>query len=183
LNISTPNAPVPTVSYTTNQISTTATSADVEFDATGSSNYTSVLWDFGGGNANPNPVATYTYTMNQTYSVTLTLTNGCGTVDSTFDVTVTGIGINETALAKSLNIYPNPTNGAFTVRFALEKREAVNVTVLDPIGRIIERKDLGTVEGATEIAFDLSDEASGVYMVQITTDSGVITKRITVRNK
>ncbi len=183
LNISTPNAPVPTISYSTNQISTTATSADVEFDATGSSNYTSVLWDFGGGNTNPNPVATYTYTMNQTYSVTLTLTNGCGTVDSTFDVTVTGIGINETALAKSLNIYPNPTNGAFTVRFALEKREAVNITVLDPIGRIIERKDLGTVEGATEIAFDLSDEASGVYMVQITTDSGVITKRITVRNK
>lgn len=183
LNINTPNAPVPTVSFTTNQVSTTATSADVEFNATGSSNYSSVLWDFGGGNTSSNPIATFTYNMNTTYSVTLTLTNGCGTVDSTFDVTVTGIGIVETDLSRSLNIYPNPTNGAFTVSFALEKREDVRIAILDAVGRIVEQKDLGKVEGPTEVAFDLSNEASGVYMVQITSDSGVITKRITVRNK
>jgi hypothetical protein len=183
LSVTTPSGPQPGIAFSVNQVNTTATTADVEFDATASSNYTSLTWDFGGGNTSTNVVATNTYTMNQTYSVTLTLTNGCGQVDSTFDVTVAGIGIDESNLARSLNIFPNPSAGSFAVDFDLQSSEGVTINVLDPIGQLVARQELGVVQGAQHLTFDLESQASGVYLVQIVTDSGTLTRRITIRSK
>lgn len=181
LSFTTPTAPMPTISFTAVQIATTMVDATVQFDASASTNYTSLTWDFGGGITSNSAMATNTYTMNQMYSVTLTLTNGCGVVDSTFDVTITGIGIEETALARSLSIYPNPTNGAFTVSFEVPNSENVAITILDAIGREYQSQNMGKVTGAVSTSFDMSAAASGVYLVKITSDSGVITRRITVQ--
>ena len=177
-------APMPTIAFSQSQTATTATNATVNFDASASTNYTSITWVFGDGTPNgTNAVENHVYTQNQSYTVTLTLTNGCGTVDSTFTVTVAGIGINETALSRSLNIFPNPTDGAFTVNFNLSKDQDVSIKVIDALGRSVLLKELGKVNGAQSIGLDLSNNASGIYMVQIVSEEGTITRRITLQSK
>jgi PKD repeat protein len=184
ITATTPVGPMPSLAFTANQTSTTTTNALVTFNAGASTNFTSVTWNFGDGSANgTNATEVHSYTLNQTYTVTLTLTNGCGSVDSTFTVTVTGIGINETLLSRTLNIFPNPTDGAFTVAFDLENSQDVSIRVLDALGRTILVKEMGRVNGAQSVGLDLSQNATGIYMVQIVTEEGTITKRLTLRSK
>jgi PKD repeat protein len=184
LTASTVSAPLPTISFTQSQTSTTSIDAVVNLDASASTNYTSVTWVFGDGTPNgTNAIENHTYTQNQAFTVTLTLVNGCGSVDSTFVVNVTGIGIEETELSRTLNIFPNPTDGAFTVNFSVDQSTEVSIRVLDALGRSVIVREMGTVSGEQMIALDLSNNASGIYMVQIVTDKGTITKRLTLRNK
>ncbi len=184
LTATTPTGPMPTIAFSANQTSTTSTNAMVTFNAGASTNYTSVSWNFGDGSPNgTNATEVHPYSQNQTYTVTLTLTNGCGSVDSTFTVTVMGIGINETSLSRTLNIFPNPTDGAFTVAFNLESSQEVSIRVLDALGRTVLAKEMGKVNGAQSVGLDLSQNASGIYMVQIVTEEGTITKRLTLRSK
>jgi len=180
-NLTLPNGPLPGVGYTATQTTTTATSATVVFDASGSTNYSSLLWDFGNGNTSAAPVTTWNFSMNQAYTVTLTLTGSCGTTDSIITINVTGIGLAEDELARSLNIYPNPNNGVFTVQFSVSATTNAKLTLLDAVGREVYAKKLTRVEGEQTVAMDLANLAAGVYMLQLQTDAGTVTKRVTVR--
>ncbi len=184
LNVTTPTAPLPVIGYSATQTATTMSNAVVTFDASNSANYTSIKWEFGDGTPNgTNALEAHTYTMNQSYTVTLTLTNGCGSVDSTFTVNVMGIGLDETEIGQTLSIFPNPTDGKFNVAFEVTDNQDITIRVMDAIGRAVLVKDLGNVNGAQNVSLDLSNNASGIYMVQIVTDEGTITKRLTLRNK
>lgn len=70
-------------------------------------------------------------------------------IDSNFEVT---------------NIYPNPTNGEFTLEFN-NVEDVVSIKIIDLLGRTILTK---TVNSNIE-TIDLSNEENGVYLVEITT--------------
>ena len=71
----------------------------------------------------------------------------------------------------SVTLYPNPTKGKFTV----EGEGLSHVTVYNTIGQMVYDADC---EGNSAI-INLNSAESGIYMVRITTETGVITKRLT----
>ena len=78
------------------------------------------------------------------------------------------LGVNENALALDrISVYPNPTSGVLTVNSA----DAVKaISVYDTTGKQVSTSNTNTV--------DLSNQARGVYMVQVQTENGSTTKKV-----
>jgi len=70
-------------------------------------------------------------------------------------------------------LYPNPTSGKFYVTFSSELKNA-KVMLLDINGKIIQQ----SVGNGFKLSFDLSNVASGVYLMRIETEQGVVSKKV-----
>ncbi|MGC4039970.1 MAG: T9SS type A sorting domain-containing protein [Flavobacterium sp.] len=77
------------------------------------------------------------------------------------------------ATAKNISVYPNPA--MTVVNFSSEINTVFNkVEMADMNGRVVKTAVINATEGQVSV----NDLAAGVYMVKITTDSGVVTKKI-----
>ncbi|MCB9335508.1 MAG: T9SS type A sorting domain-containing protein [Flavobacteriales bacterium] len=142
------------------QFSYTINNDEVSF-MDSSANAVKYYWEFGDGNFSTikNPV--HTYSLDGDYTVCLTTFNSCSSDSSCqmFNILITGI--NE-SLKNKVNIYPNPTNGMFTVDIA-NSNTFVHYKILSIEGRIIEQGK--TAEN--KIMLDLSRESQGVYFLHV----------------
>ena len=80
-------------------------------------------------------------------------------------------GVNESE-ANNVNLFPNPT----TNRFTIEGKGLSHVTVFNTVGQMVYDMDC---QGES-VDVNLNNVETGVYMVRITTDQGMVTKRITI---
>jgi hypothetical protein len=74
----------------------------------------------------------------------------------------------------NLKLYPNPTNGNVFVSFESIQGETATVHVIDINGRVVKAESLGKLApGATGVQVETSDLTSGVYIVNVISDSGI----------
>jgi len=78
-----------------------------------------------------------------------------------------------------LTIYPNPTNGEFTVALGVEARHPVQLSVIDATGRMIYTEET-ILNGTQNAIIDLSHVAKGTYLVTVKTDKEQFAKRLIV---
>lgn len=91
-----------------------------------------------------------------------------------FSVTADGVaGIND-VLASKLTVFPNPVNNVITISSA-ENILLNGVQIADLNGRIVKSTQYNNISN-TEV--NVSDLASGVYMMTISSDKGTATKKI-----
>lgn len=82
------------------------------------------------------------------------------------------LGVND-YLASKFSVYPNPTNNV--VNFSNEANAVVSsIEMADLNGRVVKTATFNATEGEVSV----SDLATGVYMMTITTDQGVAVKKI-----
>jgi len=111
------------------------------------------------------------------YAITLTAEDEYGNVGScTFTLTVESVlGVDDYTLENGVVLYPNPANHTVNIANAtsiqLEK-----AAIYDINGRLVQNIDLSDM--ATEQSVDVSNLASGVYMVQIFGTEGQTVKRL-----
>ena len=126
-------------------------------------------------NGNPIPGGTsYVYcpTVSGNYEVVIVDANGCEVPSGSFEITFNPnapclVGIEEYGL--SLDIYPNPSNGQFTVKYELGHDAKMNLTVFDMLGnRVTETIRMNSSNGIQVI--DLSTQSDGVYMLRVLLD-------------
>ncbi len=104
----------------------------------------------------------------------------CGTTQwgEVEDYTITIPGVtsldNEDDLGNVV-IFPNPTNGDVTLNFAQVQSDVESVELRDMTGRLIA---ITSTVGGT-VKFDLSNEASGVYLIKVNGLGTSLTKKIT----
>ena len=96
----------------------------------------------------------------------------------TFHVHFFDAGVEEYQLADKLRIYPNPATDVVNVQCTMNNGqvEVQSVEVFDVYGKLV------TVVGANNYSplqtrINVSDLASGIYFVRVTTDAGAVTKR------
>jgi alpha-tubulin suppressor-like RCC1 family protein len=104
------------------------------------------------------------------------LGNGLVTTDSLTPGMVTGLCSMATQLAPSidegsLQVFPNPSPGRFTVR---SDGEQADLRIRNMIGQVVYRAR--TKGQAVEV--DLASQPSGMYCVTLRTNDGVITQRV-----
>ncbi|WP_165805936.1 HYR domain-containing protein [Marixanthomonas spongiae] len=114
------------------------------------------------------------------YTVTLTAEDEYGNVGTcTFELTVESIlGVDENSLSNSISMYPNPADSQVTISnksdIALE-----NAVIYDINGKLINQYDLRNMQGQQVI--DVSSLATGVYVVQITSETSSVSKRLIIK--
>ena len=115
---------------------------------------------------------------NGTYYISVNVMDfatGCDYIDTirvTFSVCV---GLNEKAGLPGFTIYPNPTNGLFTVNTPAAERATIEVVNLQ--GKVIYKNNLTS----SNQLIDLSANAKGVYFVTVTTTNGVEIQKMVIQ--
>jgi hypothetical protein len=78
-------------------------------------------------------------------------------------------------------IFPNPTNGEFTIRFEMLRQQDMNIIVQDMLGKTIYNEALDKFSGAYSKLLDLTQSARGVYIVEIASQNQAVHKRLIVQ--
>ncbi len=98
-------------------------------------------------------------------------TNG-QTSDPSATITFMTTGINDYTLDNSVTVFPNPTNGLVQIKNGEWRME--NVEVYDAYGKLLNTMNVNDHTAN----LDLSGYAKGTYFVRVTTEKGVVTKRV-----
>ena len=88
-------------------------------------------------------------------------------------------GIDEYGDRAGIQIYPNPSNGQFTVKFDKNIGQT-QIIVMNMLNEILFEQSTETVN-SNAVNFDLSNYAEGVYFVRIKTDSSEQVRKIVIR--
>ena len=78
----------------------------------------------------------------------------------------------------NLDVYPNPSRDIFNVSFTSEDVQNLDVRVLNVIGEVVYTEDLEQFVGEYTKAIDLATYTKGIYFLEITTNNGVINKKL-----
>jgi len=108
----------------------------------------------------------------QCYTVTGTDANGCSAT-SVFNLKVTHcLGVDATSADQAFSIYPNPSQGEFTLRSA----QAGSLNIVDETGRLVRQVELSL--NTPEIK--ISDLDNGIYFVTGIQEHGIIKQKLIV---
>lgn len=145
-----------------------------------STNADAFLWDMGGQGISPNPnPPPWNFIHGGTQVICLYAFNECG-VD-TLCQTVTSISTENYSIGQEeLNVYPNPSTNVFNVELRLVKAQAVYLRVLSPTGQAIRDELAESSSDKLHKQIDLSGYAKGIYLLQIQTENGIATRRLSL---
>ena len=101
----------------------------------------------------------FTATVNGNYALQLTA-NGCEYI--TDCVSITTVDVVETSFKKEINVYPNPSHGAFNIDLG-SMQEKVQVTIFDIYGKVVLEQNYDRSE---VISLSLSNP-TGVYFAHL----------------
>jgi subtilisin-like proprotein convertase family protein len=112
-----------------------------------------------------------------TYTVTITGEDASGNVGTcSFQLTVESVlGIESNELNNAISMYPNPAQDRVTISNS-SNIQLETAVIFDLNGKMINQIDLSTMQG--EQVINISDLASGVYMIQLTSDTSSTIKRL-----
>lgn len=105
-------------------------------------------------------------------------TNGRGVWTNRSFFSAYAVGVEEyqqqVSNGNNLSLFPNPTNGNVTVNFNGVEGETAAIQIMDLSGRTVKSENLGKLNsGDTNYSFETTGLNSGVYIVNISSDSGV----------
>lgn len=127
------------------------------------------------------PYATQSfYVVNQpgAYTVSIADNNTCSASSQPFDVILTNVDDDVVAgRTAELHLFPNPTNGLFTIETEVTQAGPVRIELVNAVGELVMTLNEQTAGGNFRTTVTMGDLASGVYNVVVTTGN----QRWTVR--
>ncbi|MFL2574426.1 MAG: T9SS type A sorting domain-containing protein [Flavobacteriales bacterium] len=81
----------------------------------------------------------------------------------------------------NLDVYPNPSRDIFNVTFVAEDIQDLEVKVINVVGEVVYTEALEQFVGEYTKQIDLTDNSKGVYFLEITTNSGVVNKKLIIQ--
>jgi hypothetical protein len=101
--------------------------------------------------------------------------NGTGTANLIDNIMIRRsiVGMKENLLAGQLHVFPNPSNGNFSV--SLPAGKAYSLEVTDLTGKIIQKL---TANGETNLKLD--NTAKGIYLLKVTSEGATAVRKLIV---
>jgi hypothetical protein len=128
-------------------------------------------WYSGTTSAIPGATAqSYTPTQPGTYSVVVTSNAGCIGQSTLF---TTGTAVTTVNKESSINLYPNPNTGCFTIEGAFVSNDGkANISIVDVAGRIVQTQEVFVNNGTFSAHIDMNSAfAAGVYTIKVSSDA------------
>ncbi|MDC1063696.1 T9SS type A sorting domain-containing protein, partial [Flavobacteriales bacterium] len=80
-----------------------------------------------------------------------------------------------------LEVYPNPSKDIFNISFVSEDVQKLEVRVLNMVGELVYTEELEQFVGEYTKSINMSKYTKGVYFLEITTNNGVVNKKIVLQ--
>ncbi len=112
--------------------------------------------------------------VNDFYAVISTKGN-CADTSGCFNVNGNPLSVDDLDLESSVSVYPNPSNGIVSIESSLEIKSVEIRKITGELVKVINPK------GFENLNVDLSGD-SAIYLLVITTESGILVKKILVQN-
>ncbi|MBK9422057.1 MAG: T9SS type A sorting domain-containing protein [Flavobacteriales bacterium] len=90
------------------------------------------------------------------------------------------LSVPSNSLDRSLNIYPNPTTGLVNLEYTLDNGSAMQVDVLDVVGKTVMHSTMASGSGVQREVVDLGSLANGTYVLKLNTGNTQATRTITL---
>ncbi|MCD4833727.1 MAG: Ig-like domain-containing protein [Bacteroidales bacterium] len=110
----------------------------------------------------------------------ITASDGSATGTATGTYSVTAVGINNPDGIVSMNIYPNPSNGNFTLEMNASKAGTFNVEIINIQGQVVFTKEINQ-DGFYKETIDISNNASGIYYLRINDGKNLKVSKIMIQ--
>jgi len=78
----------------------------------------------------------------------------------------------------NLDVYPNPSRDVFNVTFTSEDVQDLEVRVINIVGEVLYTDNLEQFVGEYTKSVDLATYTKGVYFLEISTNNGVVNKKL-----
>ena len=79
------------------------------------------------------------------------------------------VSISETPVVSGeIMIYPNPTNGNFTLSYVSNETSETTINLYNLVGQVVLTKSVSQVKGLNTVNFDISSFSQGIYMMELT---------------
>jgi hypothetical protein len=78
----------------------------------------------------------------------------------------------------NLDVYPNPSRDIFNVNFTSEDVQNLDVRIINVVGEVVYTENLVEFVGEYTKQVDLATYTKGVYFLEITTNDGVVNKKL-----
>ncbi|MDQ3100540.1 MAG: T9SS type A sorting domain-containing protein, partial [Bacteroidota bacterium] len=149
--------------------------------------------DASGTDPGSNCAITWTATEEGTYLIVVNEEGACGFSDNTAvnngfpaitcvtgpEVDCLNTGLVELDGTNGLLIYPNPTQGIFTLQIPEVQAGNSSITVIDLSGRVILQNTISHNDRIQQV-LDLSGEPTGPYMIQVISADQVVSTRVMI---
>lgn len=158
-------------------------------NSTGTSSSTNFYWSFGDGSSSTAQFPTHQYSTFGAYNLCLTISDSltgcystyCDTIglDSNgnllkkdgFSITVVDerdlTNVPTITSIKDVNVYPNPSAGAYTIKLNLKMSEEIFITAINSLGQEIFNEKRNGISGINEFSMDMKDSPNGIYFLTI----------------
>ncbi|MCE3228639.1 MAG: BNR/Asp-box repeat protein [Bacteroidetes bacterium] len=97
-----------------------------------------------------------------------------------FNLAVVGVKENALESVNSAVIYPNPASGNAVLSIDMVDNANVSIDVYSTVGQLVKSSKTTAQVGENTINFDLSNLATGIYMVNVKVGNAVSTKKLIV---
>ena len=158
-------------------------------NSTGTTSATNYSWSFGDGSTSTAQYPTHQYSTFGLYNLCLTISDSAAGCSSTYCDSIgldsngnllkrDGFGITvvdekdllstaDIDLINELSIYPNPSNGSFTIKLNLRASEEVSIKAINSLGQEVLAQELSGLSGANEYSIDLTAQVNGIYFLNV----------------
>jgi len=116
-------------------------------------------------------------TQNGDYGVVVSNPNGCQSGVNISNVT---IGIYETVDSKLVTLYPNPTSDRVEISYNSMTNDIAFISIIDKIGQVVKSVEYKSATGSNKFELNTSELSSGIYTIQISIGSKLISKMLMI---
>jgi PKD repeat protein len=144
-------------------------------------NAVSYLWDFGDGNTSTETNPVHTYSSDGTYLVSLTSTSEiCGNDVFTETLVLNTIGISENESTTTFQVFPNPSNGNFSL-ISQELLKNATLKLYNLQGRLVFERTIEVIGKEGAVFFTDETLTSGMYFLDVSTDQKSFRKKVFIK--
>ena len=201
---------LPSIDASFNYIQATPSIVTINFSAVQVVSCYNYDWNFGDNSAHPSSSSeTHTYLASGTYTVTLFMQDpvsgdnssisqdvvifldtdsdgysneeeiAAGSDPANSASTPLNVAINEIDFANGINVFPNPVNDVLNINFELNSVQTVEISLHSIDGKVVNAI-YSTTSSVMEV-MNTSKLATGIYILDITTDAGKYTTNVVVK--
>ena len=151
--------------------------------ASGGSNSYVYMWSPPDGLNDPtssNPVATLTET--KTFMLSVTDVQGCQAVSFITVHIDACLGIESRNLNPVLTVFPNPSNGRFTLQgIDTFSGHLESIQVFDQLGQVVFHRSYQSGDPVSDLEIDTRIQEPGVYFLKVSLSDRIVSERLVVR--